>query len=239
MASRVRATQDWRKGYVRPTRDLVAVGGRSAAHAFAVSDAGLRFLTDRFRYVHDGAEHPLAEACSLPGSLATHTVTGAGTRPAGLVVPYRGRHVEGSDLRRQVRRWVADDVAEPSLATAIDSAIDRPEWFDLRDVQVLLLGAGAELGTLRALLGWGATVLAVDLPRPDTWRRILAAGAGTPGVLHVPVPPDAGLASDADLRDVAQVAGADLLTQLPTWPPGSRSPTGISWSATTCTRTVR
>ena len=40
---------------------------------------------------------------------------------------------------------------------------------------VAVLGAGAEMGPLQALLRWGATVAAVDLPRPEIWQRVLDA----------------------------------------------------------------
>lgn len=215
LARRIRAVTNWRKDYVRPTRDLVALGGRNPAAAQAVSAAGLEFLASAFRYVSGGVEHPLADACTLPGGFATRSFVGGADRRAGWSVPYRGRDIEGSDLRRQVRRWVAADVAEPSFATAMDAVIDHPEWFDLSAVQVLLLGAGAELGPLRQLLEWGATVLAVDLPDARRWERIIAAVRGTPGVLHVPVGKDAGIGPASEPGAVAAVAGANLLTQLP------------------------
>jgi hypothetical protein len=39
---------------------------------------------------------------------------------------------------------------------------------------VAVLGAGAEIGPLAALLSWGARVAAVDLPRPGIWEGVLA-----------------------------------------------------------------
>lgn len=215
LGRRIRAVTNWRKDYLPPTRDLVALAGRNAQAGHDAAAAGLAYLTDAFRYVTGGVEHPLAEACTLPGGFATRSFVGGADRRPGWSVPYRGRDLEGSDLRRQVRRWVAADVAEPSFATALDAATDHPEWFDLRAVQVLLLGAGAELGPLRQLLEWGATVLAVDLPDARRWERIIAAVQGTPGVLHVPVPRDAGIGPTSEPNKVAAVAGANLLTQLP------------------------
>ena len=51
--------------------------------------------------------------------------------------------------------------------------LDHPEWLRLEGRTVVVLGAAAEMGPLRSLLRWGATVAAVDLPRPDLWTRLL------------------------------------------------------------------
>ena len=75
-----------------------------------------------------------------------------------------------------------------------------------------VLGADAEMGPLQALLRWGARVAAVDLPRPQVWRRVLAAGHDRAGTLLVPV--DADLAGAADSHAMADHAGLDLLTEL-------------------------
>lgn len=213
MARRIRAVKDWRGDYVRPARDLVAIAGRRPEDALAASTAGLAYLHDRFVFLRRGAEYPLGQAFELPGDLGTRTFAGSGPSTPSVSVPYRGREFEGSDLRLQVRRWVGAGVAEPSLGDAVGAAIDHPEWFDLRDTTVVVLGAGAELSPLRPLLSWGATVVAVDLPRPDAWRRIIDAVSGTPGVVQVPVPLGSGVGDDAS--EVAEVAGVDLLRQLP------------------------
>jgi hypothetical protein len=64
-----------------------------------------------------------------------------------------------------------------------------------------VLGAGAEMGPLPALLGWGGTVVGIDLPRPALWERVVAIAEQSAGRLIAP--------TDAD------GTGADLLTQLP------------------------
>lgn len=214
LARRIRAVGDWRKGYIPPARDLVALAGRNAELSTAAALSGLSFLTDAFVFVKDGVEHPLSAACELPGGLATQSFVGGAPARAGVQVPYRGRTLAGSELVTQVREWVAAGVAEPSLAVAVTRAVNHPEWFDLSRTTIVMLGAGAELSPLRELLSWGAQVVAVDLPRPDVWRRIIAAVEGTPGVLQVPVPPGAA-SSGRDRDEVASMAGADLLTQLP------------------------
>ena len=73
------------------------------------------------------------------------------------------------------------------------------------------------MGPLRSLLRWGAHVVAVDLPRPDIWARVIATARSSSGRLTVPVPRGAAPDDDAAL---AAVAGVDLVRQLPelhTW----------------------
>lgn len=217
LAHRIRGVEDWRSDYLAPARELVAVGGRSSAASHLISAAGLDRLWSDFRWVVDGTDHPIMAAAELgQGGFATRSFVGGAEPRRGFAVPYHGRELEGSDLRAQARRWVDAGVAEPSLLPALDAANSHPEWFDLSRTTVVVLGAGAELAPLRELLSWGAQVLAVDLPDADRWRRIIAAAEGTPGVLHVPVPRGVSVAaSGADADEVAQVAGADLLTRLP------------------------
>jgi hypothetical protein len=144
-------------------------------------------------------------------------------------VPYRGQRLFGIDLRRQIDEWVDRGVAEPSFGAALHRVLDNPEWLDLADTDFAVLGAGAEMGPSRQLLRWGATLHAVDLPKPDVWTRLIAITRNTSGVLRIPValddegaPPfvvDGRVHPDDDAA-VAQAAGADLITQMPevrTW----------------------
>ena len=133
----------------------------------------------------------------------------------GFAVPHHGRELEGSDLRAQARRWVDAGVAEPSLLPALDAANSHPEWFDLSRTTVVVLGAGGGAGPAAGVVVLGAQVLAVDLPDADRWRRIIAAAEGTPGCCMSRCPGVSVAASGADADEVAQVAGADLLTRLP------------------------
>ena len=54
----------------------------------------------------------------------------------------------------------------------------NPDWLDLSDQRVVVLGAGAEMGPLRSMLSWGGEVVGVDLPRPDIWKRVLDVAGG-------------------------------------------------------------
>jgi hypothetical protein len=70
------------------------------------------------------------------------------------------------------------------------------------------------MGPLTALLRWGATVAAVDLPRPALWERVLREARRGAGTLLVPVAGTASGRSDGD-ADLARAAGVDLLADVP------------------------
>ena len=70
----------------------------------------------------------------------------------------------------------------------------HPEWLALPGQTVAVLGAGAEMGPLTALMRWGATVAAVDLPVPAVWERVVKTAEDGAGRLIVPVRPDADAA---------------------------------------------
>src|SRR5262249_57705678 len=99
-------------------------------------------------------------------------------------------------------------VVDPSCAEAVRVVAANPDWLDLSGRTVVVLGAGAEMGPLTALLRWGAEVVAVDLPRPALWQRLIGTAERYAGRLHLPV------AGDSAGPDLPRRAGADLLCQL-------------------------
>ena len=89
----------------------------------------------------------------------------------------------------------------------MELVIAHPEWLDLSDFTFVVLGAAAEMGPLRALLRWGADVVAVDLARPDLWRGLVADTRRFAGTLRIPVA--------AGSAPVEERAGVDLVTEWP------------------------
>jgi hypothetical protein len=206
---------NWRRGYLTHFRRLVEAGllweGRAAVE---VARAGLDSLHRRMLATGpDGAELPLDEVFAAGGRerLETATVVGSGERADELSIPLHGERLRGDALHRQLDTWLRRGVMEPSAAEAVRTVMANPGWLGLPDRQVVVLGAGAEMGPLRALLGWGAQVVGVDLPRPDIWRRVLDVAGRSAGTLHVPV--RAGTPRDSG--DLAAHTGADLLHGLP------------------------
>lgn len=206
---------NWRHGYLGHFRRLVEAGLLSRDAAVTIARDGLAALHRRMSVVHaDGTETGLGEVFDTPtgtGPLHTATVAGTGEVERELSLPYRGQRLRGADLRRRLDAWVDAGVIEPSCAEAVRAVMANPDWLDLRDQRVVVLGAGAEMGPLPSLLRWGGDVVAVDLPRPDIWRRLLHTTRRCGGRLHLPVP--AG--TDPDDGTLTEHAGADLLHHLP------------------------
>jgi hypothetical protein len=104
---------------------------------------------------------------------------------------------------------VDTDVIEPSAAEAVRAVASSPAWLDLSDLRFVVLGAASEMGPLRSLCAWGADVIAIDLPRPELWKRIAGMARDGAGRVHAPVP------IEGASGDVVEDAGVDLLTQTP------------------------
>lgn len=231
LSARIEHTSDWRGGYIGPLRDIVTAAAMAPEAALTISRDGLESAHRRFTFARSGEQLPLWEAMRRWDRPAFGSVTVRGVIPAepGLTLPYRGRRLFGDDLRRQIDSWVADGVTEPGFAEALHLLLDNPEWMDLHDIDIAVLGAGAELGPTRSLLRWGARVHAVDLPRPELWDRLIDITRSTAGSLRIPIALDAqgnppfvvgGVVHPEDDAVVAARAGADLLRQTPellTW----------------------
>ncbi len=205
---------NWRSGYLTHFRRLVEAGLATPSDAVAVADAGLASVHDRMRWRDpDGKESRLSAALGgvvgSPADLLTTEVHGGQAEPdTALTIPYHGRRLAGDDLRRRLDAWVADGVVEPTLRDAVGAVMDNPDWLRLDGRTVVVLGAAAEMGPLRSLLRWGATVAAVDLPRPDMWTRLLGDVRGSAGRVLVPAAPGSSPLADR--------AGVDLVHDLPT-----------------------
>ncbi len=205
---------NWRSGYLTHFRRLVEAGLPTYSDARNIAEAGLASVHQRMRWVPgDGEELPLgaAVAGALGGPhelLDTDVVEGGREPDTALTLPYRGQRLAGDDLRRRLDAWVEDGVVEPSLREAVTTVLENPDWLRLEGRTVVVLGAAAEMGPLRALLRWGATVAAVDLPRPDVWTRLLGDASQLSGRMLVPARAGSG--------PLEQRAGVDLLHDLPT-----------------------
>lgn len=206
----------WRRNYVLHLRRLVEAGLLSPDAARSIARDGLDSLYERMRYVDadnaDSGEVPLkaafdAEPQELP---STVRLTGGAQPERELSVPFHGERLRGDALLRRLDEWVQVGSLEPSCAEAVRQVVAHPDWLDLSGDTVVVLGAGAEMGPLQALLRWGGNVVGVDLPRPDIWRRLAGVADRCAGTLQIPVP--AGEPPD----DPTSVAGLDLLHDLPT-----------------------
>ena len=202
------AEQDWRRGYLRHFRALVEAGVTARA-GYAVARAGLAAVQERMRARIDGEEVAPAEALARPVDrpLRTITIEGAEKPEQELTLPYGKELLRGDALSRRLDAWVTAGTVEPSAAEAVRAVAANPQWLDLGDLRPVILGAGAEMGPVPALLGWGATVVGVDLPRPEVQARLARTAERGAGRL---VMPEAGADLLADLPAVAQwLAGVE------------------------------
>jgi hypothetical protein len=200
----------WRSRYVVHFRRLVEAGLASPEAWTTIARSGLDAVWDRLCV--EGADVPDAPLRSLldaspQRALETWSTEGEREGEAAFSLPYHGRRLTGAALEERLSEWTTSGVLEPSAADAVRDVVAHPEWLPLPGHTVAVLGAGAEMGPLTALLRWGATVAAVDLPRPEIWERVLELGRDGAGRLLLPVAPGD--------EPVSGRAGADLVAEVP------------------------
>jgi hypothetical protein len=215
-AQAVRDEVNWRKRYPRHLRALTETSIAAPDHALKVAAAGLAAAWEQFEFIRDGQALTFAEALRRPGLGALTSVELRGQGPQAIEpwhLPYRGRQLRGDELRAQLARWEQAGIIESSHTRALIRVIEHPEWFDLSDHTLVLLGAASEAGPLAALAHWRANIVAVDLPNPAHWERITQLIAQGNARLIAPVsqPVPAGTPP----RQWVDLAGANLLTQTP------------------------
>ena len=196
---------NWRRNYLTHFRRAVEAGIGEAPAAHSIAADGLKAIHNEMRY--DGI--PLDDAIgTLPLAQAFHTQTVVGTEEPDttLSIPYKGERLSGSALLDQLDAWVSHGVITSSCADAVRTVQANPEWLRLEGDTVVILGAGAEMGPLRALLRWGADVVAVDLPDVELQDRITQLATHGAGRVHLPA---------RIVTDTPVPVGANIVTELP------------------------
>jgi hypothetical protein len=217
-AALIRKCKTWRFNYWVHLKGMVVEQCASPEAALKVAEAGLKEAYERFEFIDaDGAGVSFAKAMASPakGKFFTKVVKGTGAKKVKqLEIPYKGKTLSGQALKDQVQKWVDYGTIEPSCGEAIQKCVDHPEWItDLSDRYFVLLGAGSAMGPLLVLLSIGANVVAIDLDRPNIWKRLIGLARESSGSLTFPVKADpATLKTDEDL--FAQ-AGCNLFTDTP------------------------
>lgn len=210
-ASAALAERNWRQHYPQHFRALLCAMLSHRDAAIAVADAGLAEARRQMQWVDADGSRPLDTLIDdAPVSrFDTACVVGSGpAAPQPWSVPFAGRQLAGDSLLRQLDAWQRDGIIEPGCAQALERCVHHPEWFDLSDRHLVLLGAGSEAGPLPLLLGWRANVVAVDLPDEALWARLTAMARAGNGRLLAPQSTTAGhqrLGADL-LQDTAAIA---------------------------------
>lgn len=206
------AEGDWRRRYPRHLIELNRVAAADGPLAVAMARAALDEAWRQFEFVRADRTLPLADAMRTEAAIAgagfaTVERRGSGAAaPRPWTLPWRGRELQGNEARDVIEGWRERGLCEPGHADALLRTIDHPEWLDLSDRTLVLMGAGSEAGPLRWLAHWRARIVAVDLPRRDTWQRIVRTVDEGNATLRAPV-----LDAASDWKH----AGADLLTDTP------------------------
>jgi hypothetical protein len=201
---------NWRSGYLEHFRRLVEAGLASPEAAYAVASEGLDALHESMRVVGPDGEESTLEKWRMVSDepIEGVEVVGNGQPVEELVLPYHGERLRGVGIRRRLEAWASNGTIEPSVGEAVGLVLDNPEWLRLDGHTVAVLGAGAEMGPLPSLMRWGARVAAVDLDRPEIWKRLLPLAKEGAGSLVAPVRAGAEGALD-------ESAGVDLLRDVP------------------------
>lgn len=200
----------WRTDYLVHYRRLLEAGLSSHDAAIDVAKGGLDSLHELMRVLdHQGEEHSLDKWPDEGDDLEGVEVMGTGEPIDELVLPYHGERLRGTGIRRRLESWATAGIIEPSVAVAVGQVLDNPDWLRLEGHTVAVLGAGAEMGPLPSLMRWGARVAAVDLGRPEIWKRVLPLAKEGAGSLIAPVRRGSEGALD-------ETAGVDLLSGVPT-----------------------
>ena len=236
-AAQLQTEPQWRLNYPAYFRRLVQSALSQPEQAVPSAQRGLDAAMNDLCWSRDGHEVPLSEmvarltnepALQAAPTLETKTLKGRhGMAEVShpLSIPYKGKMLCGQALAQQARAWAVRGIIEASAAEALIRCVDNPQWFDLSDRTMVLLGAASEAGPLKMLCRWHANIVAVDLPRPAAWKRIAAIVEGGNSVVHVPL-----MAANPAV-DWTERAGADLLKDLPeiaTWVRGFKGPLDVA-----------
>lgn len=227
-AEAARAEAHWRRAYPTHFRRLVEGSITQGDRVLDSARTGLQAAWSTLCWTQDGHDRTLESAWADLGRpdgptsavplLHTHTLRGHGPdAPAPWSLPDgQGGWLDPDGVRQRTDDWVRRGIIEPGAAAAVERCLAHPEWFDLSDRTLVLLGAASEAGPLRWLARWRARLLAVDIARPAVWQRIAACIEAGNATLHAPLAAtaDTGAATAADL-DWTERAGVDLLRDAP------------------------
>lgn len=214
-AQQILAEKNWRKNYPIYFKALVKHGITNSNNPITIAKQGLHKAHHLFDYYRDGKHYLLKDALHIPTSTPLNTVRFKGESEAApeWYVPYKGQKLSGQSLLDQIQKWENAGTIEPSHATALREAAAHPEWFDLSDRTMVLFGAASEAGPLPWLAKWKANIVAIDLPNPRVWGKIL--NTIQQGNATLIAPSIEKIDSSAKASALRDKLGANLLTQIP------------------------
>ena len=200
----------------------VAASLTSKNAALKMAKTGLEIIYNNFQY---GDGILLKDAMLTPKTNTFQHVIIEGKQrlpnqtTTTLRIPINGKTLHGEALLNHIKKfWTQKGTIDATAGDSIHSLLKHPEnWSQERLDQhaFVVMGAGAAMGPALPLLKMGATVIAIDLDkRPETWHRLIQMTLESPGRLIVPVRTTCNI-DVSDLNQIAEVAGANLLTDVP------------------------
>jgi len=214
---KIRTAKGYRFTYVKHLFGLVDEQCKSPEACLKIAQAGLDKAYEIFEFVApDGSAVSVQEAMSTKTTeqFCTGFIQGEGGKEdAVLEIPYKGKILKGQALKDQVKQWVDYGTIEPSAGEAIIGCVDNPNWCALSDKYFVLLGAGSAMGPLLVLLALGANVIAVDLDRPNIWKRLIGLAKKSSGTITFPLKQEQSTLKTDD--ELYASAGCNLFTHTP------------------------
>lgn len=233
-AAVIDARKSWRTSYSRHIVAVTVAACASKPAAVSIATAGLEAAHQHMVFeAEDGSSRNLLEAvkeCAAcagqaqsPSALFTPlSVSGDSQLTATQTVTYQGKSLQGKDLNKQMDKWVKSGIAEPSAATSIRKLASVPAS-NLAGKLFVIFGGAGEMAPTVGLLRAGATIVMIELPRPEVWQRLISEVRKTPGTLIFPSASGAAAVSSSssssssstDDAAIAASAGCNILTQTP------------------------
>lgn len=213
-SQQVLSEKNWRKKYPIYFKALVENGIRNQENPIEIAQAGLNKAHHSFEFYRDGQKCNLAEMMSLEAQpLYSVKLQGESEAKPEWYVPYHGQNLRGQALLDQIQTWEDAGIIESSHAEALRTVHAQPEWFDLSDRTMVLFGAASEAGPLTWLSQWKANIIALDLPNPRVWDKILTTIKKGNATLIAPCSEQ--LDQNTSVETLKEKLGANLLTQTP------------------------
>ncbi|TCM65182.1 hypothetical protein EC844_11520 [Acinetobacter calcoaceticus] len=214
-AQQVLEEKNWRKNYPQYFKSLVEHGIRSTQDTISIAKQGLHKAHHSFDFYRHGQRYLLKDVMDIAAieKLYSIKITGQSQQAPEWYIPYHGQKLTGQALSQQLDAWTEQGIIEPSHAQALKHVQAHPEWLDLSQRTMVLFGAGSEAGPLQWLAKWKANIIAIDLPNPKVWEKIITTVRDGNATLYAPCLED--LPADMPLDQIQAKVGANLLTQIP------------------------
>ncbi len=212
----IRKENNWRQNYLHYMPNMMLSAAQTPKTAEAIAQQGLEACYKQFEFYRHGKGYRLNQAMALFKQERFHSavIEGKGTsiKGHGLSLQHKGEELFGEGLKNRIVRWLDKGIIEKSHAQSLIKVLNNEQIQDLTGQYFVLLGAGSEIGPLSMLLALGANVIAVGRPSKKNWLQLINIARESSGQLIIPCSENSKGMSD---NQIAQVAGADLLTHTP------------------------